>query len=85
MKLSKNQKEVIKLMREGWEFYTWRNEVKGRRGQLVYSAREYQICGDKDLCKSLHHSVVRGLQDKKILQTSKPYYLTELGKTINID
>lgn len=84
IKLTDKQKEVIKLMREEWEFYTWVNASKGKGGQTVYRAREYQISGDSGF-KRLHHSVVIGLWDKGILERQKPYELTELGKTINID
>lgn len=83
IKLSDKQKEVVRLMREGWELFVSTYEVTGSRGQLIYRSMKYSI--DKnELSKKLHHSTFLSLRNADIV-SAKPYRLTDLGKQLNIE
>lgn len=87
MNLTDKQKEIIKLMQEGYELFTWSNEHFGNKSQLVYSARIYELdkClpGGKHKTKRIHHSTFLSLRKLNLINP-KPYDLTKLGKTIKL-
>lgn len=83
MKLSPKQKEVIRLMREGWElrqFYQFRNaywlQATGCAG--VGSSKEIT---DKTAMALLTRKMI---QEAKCDERLRTYTLTDLGKTIEI-
>lgn len=82
IKLSDKQKEVIRLMREGWELAKSRT-FKGR------SWLQKNAIGKGGETKYLHRSTFITLYERKLIEgeysfpTSK-FTLTEIGKTIPI-
>ncbi len=83
MKLSKTQKEVIQLMREGWQA-GWTVGIKPR------TRIQNGGIGKGGESKTLNSNTFFSLIDKKLIEQtgerypSKKYDLTELGKSIDL-
>lgn len=81
MKLSKTQKELIELMKNGWEL----GHSQGMRSR-AWLQKDGVGCGGE--CKDMSISTFHVLRDKKLVEISlnrypiSKYKLTELGASL---
>jgi len=89
IKLSPKQKEVIRLMREGWELFSWWDDYTNSRWWQLDNRSIWGV--QQKYSKRINSMSIRGLRKKRIiipmqlLVSDGSYTLTELGKTIDIN
>lgn len=64
---------VIELLKAGCEIYTRRNEYLGRKDQLIYSARIWEVSDCNKISELIHHQTIEKLKNNKVILSEKPY------------